>query len=77
MHVVRLAPCHSLQSSKLAAATHPPLRCLLPRPSAVRQALAIAALCEFGGAVLMGSGVTETIRDQIADLSYFESKPDM
>lgn len=44
---------------------------------AVRQALAIAALCEFGGAVLMGSGVTETIRDQVADLSYFVNKPDM
>lgn len=77
MHVALLAPCGSPQPSKLAAAAHPPLRLSLPRPSAVRQALAIAALCEFGGAVLMGSGVTETIRDQIADLSYFESKPDM
>ena len=37
----------------------------------------MASVCEFTGAVLMGSGVTETIRDQIADLSYFAEKPDM
>jgi len=58
-------------------AAHRILHCRRFCAPTVRQALAIASLCEFGGAVLMGSGVTETVRDQIADLSYFESKPDM
>lgn len=43
--------------------------------AAVKQALIVASICEFCGAVFMGSGVTETIRDQIADLTYFQQKP--
>lgn len=79
-HAVPLAAVH-LCSSLLPECSAQPLtvrcRTVPTMAPAVRQALAIAALCEFGGAVLMGSGVTETIRDQVADLSYFENKPDM
>ncbi|KAL4434398.1 hypothetical protein ABPG75_000839 [Micractinium tetrahymenae] len=40
----------------------------------MKQALAI---CEFGGAVLLGAGVTNTIRSNIANLSYYTNKPDL
>ncbi|PSC68172.1 Phosphate-repressible phosphate permease isoform A [Micractinium conductrix] len=43
----------------------------------MKQALLVATICEFGGAVLMGSGVTDTIRNQIADVDAFEEKPDV
>ena len=44
---------------------------------AVKQAIAIAAVCEFGGAVLMGLGVTATISSGIADAGAFGTKPDV
>ncbi|KAL4428574.1 hypothetical protein ABPG77_008886 [Micractinium sp. CCAP 211/92] len=43
----------------------------------MKQALLIAAVCEFGGAVLLGAGVTNTIRNNIANLSYYTNKPDL
>ena len=35
----------------------------------LRDAVAIAAVCEFSGAVLFGGAVTETIRKGIADVA--------
>ncbi|KAI3429392.1 hypothetical protein D9Q98_005487 [Chlorella vulgaris] len=43
----------------------------------MKQAILIGAICEFGGAVLMGSGVSATISNQIADVSAFTEKPDV
>lgn len=43
----------------------------------MKQAIVVAAICEFGGAVLLGAGVTNTIRSNIADLSYYTQKPDL
>lgn len=43
----------------------------------MKQAIVIAAFCEFGGAVLLGAGVTDTIRGKIADLNYYKNKPDL
>ncbi|KAL4858996.1 Phosphate-repressible phosphate permease pho-4 [Chlorella vulgaris] len=43
----------------------------------MKQAILIASVCEFGGAVLLGSGVTDTIRGKIADLDYYVDKPDL
>ncbi|KAL4422695.1 hypothetical protein ABPG75_008892 [Micractinium tetrahymenae] len=43
----------------------------------MKQAIVIAAICEFGGAVLLGAGVTNTIRSNIANLDYFKQKPDL
>ncbi|KAL4447592.1 hypothetical protein ABPG75_004811 [Micractinium tetrahymenae] len=43
----------------------------------MKKALALASVCEFGGAVLMGAGVTDTIRGQIADVNAFVEKPDV
>ena len=34
----------------------------------MKQALLVAAICEFGGSVLMGAGVVGTIRKGIADI---------
>jgi sodium-dependent phosphate transporter len=42
---------------------------------AVKQALVVAAICEFGGSVLMGAGVVSTIRKGIADLDAFKTDP--
>lgn len=39
------------------------------------QAMIIAAICEFLGAVLAGSRVSDTIRNKIIDVSMFESAP--
>lgn len=39
------------------------------------QAIIIAAICEFGGAVLMGGHVTGTIRKGIANVEEFEREP--
>ena len=41
----------------------------------VRQAVMLAAVFEFAGAVLMGSNVAKTIRKGIADASCFEDNP--
>ncbi|PRW32920.1 phosphate transporter [Chlorella sorokiniana] len=43
----------------------------------MKQALVVAAICEFGGSVLMGAGVVGTVRKGIADLSYYTSSPDI
>jgi phosphate/sulfate permease len=41
------------------------------------QALVIAAVCEFSGAVLLGSGVTDTIKGGIANAAVFAKTPDL
>ena len=41
------------------------------------QALLVAAVCEFSGAVLLGSGVTDTIKGGIAKPATFASTPDL
>ena len=46
-------------------------------PPAVKQAVVVAAICEFGGSVLMGAGVVGTMRKGIAKLSAFENDPDI
>ncbi|KAI7845415.1 hypothetical protein COHA_000968 [Chlorella ohadii] len=43
----------------------------------MKQALVVAAICEFGGSVLMGAGVVGTVRKGIADLNYFVNDPDI
>ena len=43
----------------------------------LRDAVAIAAVCEFGGAVLFGGAVTETIRKGIADVSQYTAEPEV
>ncbi|GAQ85424.1 phosphate transporter [Klebsormidium nitens] len=41
------------------------------------QALLVAAVCEFLGALLLGAGVTDTIRSKIANVSLFTNTPDL
>ena len=41
------------------------------------QALLVAAICEFSGAVLLGSGVTDTIKGGIAKPATFAATPDL
>ena len=41
----------------------------------IPQAVSIASICEFAGAVLMGSQVTKTMRSGIADPACFEDNP--
>ncbi|PSC76970.1 sodium phosphate symporter [Micractinium conductrix] len=43
----------------------------------MKQAVVVAAICEFGGSVLMGAGVVGTMRKGIAKLSAFENDPDI
>ena len=43
----------------------------------MRQAVGLATICETGGAILMGSHVSETIRKGIADYRCFESQPEL
>jgi sodium-dependent phosphate transporter len=43
----------------------------------MKQAILVAAVCEFAGAVLLGAGVTDTIRGKIADLNAYTNKPDL
>ena len=40
-------------------------------------ALVIAGICEFLGAFLMGSHVTETIQKEITDINYFADSPEV
>jgi PiT family inorganic phosphate transporter len=47
------------------------------RALTIWQALIVAAIFEFTGAVLAGGGVTSTIRDGIVDPTYFEHDPDL
>lgn len=41
----------------------------------LKQAVIIAGIFEFGGAVLMGSHVTDTVRKKIVDTSVFDDNP--
>ena len=43
----------------------------------LRDAVAIAAVCEFSGAVMMGGAVTETIRKGIAHVTAYEREPEV
>ena len=43
----------------------------------IRQALILGALCEFAGAVLVGSNVADTIRKGIVEPSLFASRPEV
>mmetsp|Transcript_10674 Transcript_10674/g.25327 ORF Transcript_10674/g.25327 Transcript_10674/m.25327 type:complete len:493 (-) Transcript_10674:553-2031(-) len=43
----------------------------------IRQALLVAAVCEFSGAVLLGSKVTSTVRKGIADYHAFLEAPEL
>ena len=43
----------------------------------IKQAVAIATICETSGAILMGSHVSETIRKGIADYRCFENQPEI
>jgi len=47
------------------------------RSITIRQAVIIAAIFEFSGAVLAGGGVTSTIRKGIVDASLFAATPDL
>ena len=41
------------------------------------QAIIVAAFCEFGGAILLGSSVTDTIKGGIANPDVFKNTPDL
>jgi sodium-dependent phosphate transporter len=41
------------------------------------QAVVIASICEFLGAVLLGASVTDTIKSNIAKASYFRATPEL
>ena len=43
----------------------------------MKQAIIVASFCEFGGAVLLGSGVTDTIKSGIANVNYYAAYPDL
>jgi sodium-dependent phosphate transporter len=47
------------------------------RALTMKQALLVAAIFEFTGAVLMGAGVVETIRSGITNIAYFYDSPDV
>lgn len=43
----------------------------------MKQAILVASVCEFSGAVLLGSGVTDTIKSGIAKVSAYTAYPDL
>lgn len=45
------------------------------RSLTMKQAMLIATVCEFAGAVLAGSRVADTVRNKIISVSAFESNP--
>ena len=47
------------------------------RALTMKQAILVASVCEFGGAVLLGSGVTDTIKSGIADINDYQQYPDL
>lgn len=47
------------------------------RALTLRQAVLVAIVFEATGAILMGSGVTSTIRNGIADVKLFTDAPDV
>ena len=44
-------------------------------PVQITQAILVAAVCEFLGAMLLGAGVTDTIRSNIANVSLYTKSP--
>lgn len=47
------------------------------RALTLKQAICVAAVCEFAGAVLLGSGVTDTIKSGIAKPAAYTDKPEL
>ena len=47
------------------------------RALTLRQAVVVAAICEFGGALLLGSGVTDTIKSGIAKTTSYTYYPEL
>lgn len=47
------------------------------RTLTLKQALVIAAFCEFAGATLLGGQVTRTVAGSIANLLYFDREPEL
>jgi sodium-dependent phosphate transporter len=43
----------------------------------LRQAVVIAAIFEFSGALFLGASVTSTVRGKIFDTEYYEDQPDV
>jgi phosphate/sulfate permease len=43
----------------------------------LRQAVVIAAIFEFAGALFLGASVTTTVRGKIFDTSYYEDQPEV
>jgi sodium-dependent phosphate transporter len=43
----------------------------------LRQAVCIAAICEFGGALLLGASVTNTIRSKVIDVKLYTNDPEV
>jgi solute carrier family 20 (sodium-dependent phosphate transporter) len=43
----------------------------------MKQAILVASVCEFGGAMLLGSGVTDTIKSGIADITAYTYQPEL
>jgi len=43
----------------------------------LKQAILVASVCEFGGAILLGSGVTDTIKSGIAKVSSYTYTPEL
>ncbi|KAG7668943.1 hypothetical protein KSW81_003955 [Nannochloris sp. 'desiccata'] len=43
----------------------------------MKQCILVASVCEFGGAVLLGSGVTDTIKSGIAKVSAYTYEPEL
>ncbi len=41
----------------------------------VRQIIILATICEFAGAMLLGSSVTNTLAGSISNVSYFKAQP--
>ena len=47
------------------------------RALSLRQAVLVATICEFGGAILLGSGVTDTIKSGIAKTDSYIYSPEL
>ncbi len=47
------------------------------RALSLRQAVLVASICEFGGAILLGSGVTDTIKSGIAKTESYTYSPEL
>ncbi|GAQ90943.1 hypothetical protein KFL_007050040, partial [Klebsormidium nitens] len=47
------------------------------RALSMPQAIMIAAVCEFLGALLLGAGVTDTVKNKIANVALFNNTPEL